>query len=62
MLVGGDAVPGPFASETLDRLDALGVPALGARIIMTRIFEELACDRDGAVRSARRRSPIRSGG
>jgi Calcineurin-like phosphoesterase len=26
VVVGGDAVPGPFASATLDRLEALSVP------------------------------------
>jgi predicted phosphodiesterase len=31
VLVGGDAVPGPFARETLDRLESLGVPVRWVR-------------------------------
>jgi predicted phosphodiesterase len=31
VVVGGDAVPGPFAGATLDRLDALGDPVLWLR-------------------------------
>src|SRR5215213_4599652 len=31
LVVGGDAVPGPFAAAVLDRLDALTVPVHGVR-------------------------------
>ena len=57
VLVGGDAVPGPFARETLDRLDALDVPVHwirgnGEREVAEAVGAPEPADGDLAARTA----------
>jgi predicted phosphodiesterase len=57
VVVGGDAVPGPFAGATLDRLDALGDPVLwlrgnGEREVAEAVGGSAPADDDLAARTA----------
>lgn len=57
VVVGGDAVPGPFARETLGRLDALSVPVQwvrgnGEREVAEAVRAPVAATDDWAARTA----------